>query len=79
MKTPATPEQPTPAPIRSKDGLACHHCKNTLLPVISKAEPVGVDGPVRATCHQCGKVTERYADQREAIFAWADGKWRAEQ
>ncbi len=55
--------------------LRCSNCKCQVLPSLSKAEPVGVPGPVKATCVMCGKYTARYDDQADAVFAWVDGKW----
>jgi hypothetical protein len=53
----------------------CPACGCLILPVLSKREPVGTPGPVRATCQGCGRKTDYYEPQTDAISAWMRGKW----
>lgn len=57
------------------DKPGCPNCGCTLLPAISKSEPIGIKGWVRATCCHCGKRTNYYATQTAALFAWRSGQW----
>mgnify|MGYP003502822779 CR=1 len=61
--------------VGSSAWLGCPNCGCQLIPVLSKAEPIGVDGKLKATCHQCGKHTERYDTQSDVLEAFKRGDW----
>jgi hypothetical protein len=51
----------------------CPECGCHLTPLLSKKDPIDVAW--QATCHGCGRSTEYYETQLEAVHAWANGNW----